>query len=181
MSENVRTYPNVLKCIRTHSNTSERIHTHPKASNSTQMYPNVSNHLRETEHPQASEHWKKLTKKLKSLLQATVRAMYKKFTQKKLRLSCKHFETPLLKELSPSSQDSFESEFDSKESREDWLNSPKSGKNEKWHFWRNYAERPEILSNRISIRKNPGIFDLIPSKVAFCVFSMKKLRDSGRA
>ena len=34
---------------------------------------------------------------------------------------------PLFGELSRSSRDSFESESDSKESRDDWLNSPKSG------------------------------------------------------
>ena len=50
-----------------------------------------------------------------------------RFTQKNLRLSRKNFETPLLKELSRSSQDSFESESDSKESRDDRLNSFKSG------------------------------------------------------
>ena len=49
----------------------------------------------------------------------------------------KNFETPLLKELSQSSQDCFESESDSKESQDDRLDSPKSGKNEKCHFWRN--------------------------------------------
>ena len=38
-----------------------------------------------------------------------------------------NFEMPFLKELSRSSQDSFELESDSKESRDVWLNSPKSG------------------------------------------------------
>ena len=38
---------------------------------------------------------------------------------------------PLFGELSRSSQDSFESESDSKESRDDRLNSPKSGKTKK--------------------------------------------------
>ena len=46
----------------------------------------------------------------------------------------KNFESPHLKELSRSSQDSSESESYSKESWDDRLNSPKSGKNEKRHF-----------------------------------------------
>ena len=69
---------------------------------------------------------------------------------------------PLLKKLSRTSRDSFESDSDSKESRDDRLNSPKSGKKS--------AKRPEILSNQIPVRKNSGTFSLISSKVAFCVF-----------
>ena len=48
-----------------------------------------------------------------------------------------NFEMPLLKKLSRSSQDSFESESDLNESWDDRLNSAKRGKNEKCHFWRN--------------------------------------------
>ena len=78
---------------------------------------------------------------------------------------------PLLGELSRSSRDSFEWDSDSKESRDDWLHSPKSGKNKKCHFWRNEAERPRILSNRNPIRKNSGTFGFISSKVAFFCFA----------
>ena len=73
---------------------------------------------------------------------------------------------PLLKELSRTSRDSFESESDSKASRDDRLNSFKSGIFHFSHFWANQAERPGILSNRIPIQKNPGTIGLIPSKVA---------------
>ncbi len=38
------------------------------------------------------------------------------------------------------------------------------------------TERPEILSNRIPIRKNPGTFGLILSKVEFFVFSIRSIR-----
>ena len=78
----------------------------------------------------------------------------------------KNFETPLLKELSRSSQDSFESESDSKESRDDRLNSFKSGIFHFCHFLANRADRPGILSNRIPIRKNPRTIGLIRPKVA---------------
>ena len=40
----------------------------------------------------------------------------------------------LFGELSQTSRDSFESDSDSTESRDDWLNSPKSGKNENATF-----------------------------------------------
>ena len=53
---------------------------------------------------------------------------------------------PLLKELSRTSRDSFESESDSNESRDVRLNSFKSGIFHFCHFWANYAERPGILS-----------------------------------
>ena len=82
------------------------------------------------------------------------------------------------------SQDSFESDSDhsdSKESRDVRLNSPKkSSKNNNCHFERNQAERPGILSDRTPIRKNPGTFSLIPSKGAFCVFSIRSIRYSFR-
>ena len=80
---------------------------------------------------------------------------------------------PLLKELSQTSLDSFESESDSKESRDVRLNSFKNSIFHFCHFWANSANRPGILSNRIPIRKNPRKIGLIPSKVAFrnfCVF-----------
>ena len=80
-------------------------------------------------------------------------------------------ETPLLGELSQTSRDSFESDSDSKESRDVRLNSFESGIFHFCHFWRNWAGRPRILSNRIPIRKNPGTFGLIPSKIAFFTFA----------
>ena len=48
-----------------------------------------------------------------------------------IRKNSKKIKTPLLKELSRTSRDSFESESDSNESRDVRLNSFKSGKNEK--------------------------------------------------
>ena len=83
---------------------------------------------------------------------------------------------PLLKELSRTSRDSFESESDSKESRDVRLNSFKSGIFHFCHFWANYAERPGILSNQMTIRKNPGTIGLIPSKVTFRNFCSRRGR-----
>ena len=83
---------------------------------------------------------------------------------------CIKIKTPLLKELSRSSRDSFESESNSKESQDDRLNSFKSGVFHFCHFLANWAERPGILSNWISILKNPGTIGLIRPKVAFWIF-----------
>ena len=78
---------------------------------------------------------------------------------------------PLLKELSRSSWDSFESESDSKESQDDRLNSPKSGKSKKITFFGKLSRTSWDLSNRNPIRKNPGTFGLTRPKVAFAFFA----------
>ena len=72
-----------------------------------------------------------------------------------------------LKELSRSSRDSLESESDSKESWDDWLNSPKSGIVHVCHLLANSSNRPGICSNRNPIRANPGTICLIRLKIVF--------------
>ena len=52
-----------------------------------------------------------------------------------------------------------------------WISNRSNRKNVKCHFWRNQAERPEILSNWNPIRKNLGTMALIPSKVEFFIFA----------
>ena len=76
-------------------------------------------------------------------------------------IESKKHKMPLLKELSRTSQDSFQSESDSKESRDVRLDSFRSGIFHFCHFWANSADRPRILSNQIPIRKNPGTIGLL--------------------
>ena len=71
---------------------------------------------------------------------------------------------PLLKELSRTSQDSFESESDSQESRDVRLNSPKCCIFHFCQFWANWADRPGILGIRFRFERILGRSALFPQK-----------------
>ena len=84
-------------------------------------------------------------------------------TQKKRKM-------PILKELSRTSQDSFESESDSQESRDVRLNSPRSCIFHFSRFWANQTHRPGMNP----VRKNLGMIDSIPSKMVLWNFGTFK-------